>query len=175
MSGTLRHSPAHIVRNLLISLGGGTPPSAGNAWPMFINNEPALPDECITVYDTNLVHQSRDMRGGEVSEVYGIQVRLRASESALGFNKISSLMQMLDTQILNSQIVIPEAVSVGVTVPSETYLVKNFSRSIRAGVGSLYYLYLGKERKQTVGSDIVPASNRDIFSVRGRVAIRIVS
>lgn len=182
MSDLLYHSAAHIVRDALVApdIGGGSFPAENGHWPIFINNEPDKPDECITIYDTRRYHQGRMMRSGllnesgEVDEAFGILIRVRSSTIFLGANKINSLAKIVDTLIHTVIVIVVSQPGTG-NFPAIPYHIKNFSRR-GGGTGSRGSdnYYLGKERKQPSTNDVVSFSNRDIFTLSGRVTIRMV-
>lgn len=172
MPGLLNHSAATVIKYLLIDAGFGSASLSNTSWPIFVGSEPTSPDEVITLYSRNIFHQGKDSRG-EVSELYGLDLRLRSSEYALGDHKILSIKNYLDR--VNSVLVnVPDMSSVGTLIPAATYRVINFSRNVSSR-GAAHYLHLGKERAQNVGTDIVPVSNREIFTFSGKVNLRMVT
>jgi len=171
MPGLLYHSAATVIKYLLIGAGHGSASLSGDSWPIFVGNEPSTPDEVITLYARNLFHKGKDHRG-EVSEFYGLDLRLRASEYALGDYKILSIKDYLD-KVNNVRVDVPSMTSVGVVVPGATYSVANFTRT-GTYRGTTHYLHLGKERSQTSGTDIVPVSQREIFTFSGKVNLRMI-
>lgn len=120
MEGTLQHSPADILRYLLIVHGMGSLPSGVNNsdWSIFVDNEPDRPDNCITVYNTPSIQQGRIQPTGQMIEYFGTQVRVRSQESRTGFNKIREIAVELDEDVLN------EVVDIG----SASYCVQSYSR-----------------------------------------------
>ena len=146
MSGALAHSPADILRYLLIDLGHGTLPSDGALWPIYESQEPNLPDNVITTYNTTNVHQGRVMSDGEVQERYGIQIRVRATTELIAFVKSQAITISLDQDVYLK----------GVTINGSGYLVHAVSRI--SGPMSI-----GKE---------TPDSKRDLFTINVTAAIR---
>ena len=130
MSGSLDHSPADIVRRLLISLGLGTAPSDGDSWPIAVAQEPDTPDNCITVYGTTGRGYGRHQTDGEVQGDYGIQLRVRSQTHSVGWARANALAECLDKTINLDAITIGES----------TYTVYSIGRS------SPDVLELGKER-----------------------------
>lgn len=98
MPGALSHSPADVIRRLLIQLGVGVAPGS-SPWPVFITNEPDEPDNCITVYDTTGRGQGRVQITGEKDGHYGFQVRIRSSTSEVGYVKANAIAEALDRQV----------------------------------------------------------------------------
>ncbi len=91
---TLADSPADVVASLLVDLGVATAASAwavrgtsGGKWPAFVNGEPPLPDDVLTVYDTAGSDHGSTMFDGELQGHYGFQVRVRSSNPQWGWLK----------------------------------------------------------------------------------------
>lgn len=106
MATLLNHSPAQIIRQVLIDLGLG---SASGAWPVYYSEEPDRPDNVITVYDT----QGRDFGSyqvtGERVEHHGISVRIRAATYAIGWKKARAIAVALDESIHVHSLVLEDA------------------------------------------------------------------
>jgi hypothetical protein len=149
MSGALDHSPADVVRRLLIDMSLGTLPSSSGSWPVFATMEPTTPDNAITVYDTTSTKDGRLQVSGQMQEHYGIQIRIRSANPVDGYVKASAIAVAVDeTAYQNS-----------VSISSSVYLVHALSRT--GGV-----LALGKE---------VPDSKRNIFTINVLVDLRKTS
>ena len=125
MSGNLDHSPADIIRDLLIDLSLGTLPTNNTAWPVFRSNQPDSPDNSICVFDTENELQGRRQTDGVTIEFYGILIRVRGVDYSTGFNKAKDIAHQLDTEVLRDD----------VTIGSDTYRVQAVTR--RGGVLSL--------------------------------------
>ena len=114
MSLILLHSQADIIGQALTDLSLGSVPSYddgtynGGTWPVFTTNEPDLPDNCITVYDTQGRDYGRAMADGHRFEHPGIQVRVRAQTHAVGFLKARQLAEQMDLGFLQLQVVMPD-------------------------------------------------------------------
>ncbi len=145
MSGSLAHSPADIIRNLLVGLGQGTTPSASGAWPVYAAREPSSPDSVITVFDTAWVPEGRFHMGGQKQVHYGIQVRVRDANPVDGFTKIQAIAISVDETAYQN------TVSIG----AATYLVNAVSTT--GGV-----LALGKDS----------STKRNIFTFDAVVDLR---
>lgn len=145
MSGLLQHSPADVIRYLIIQLGSGSNPDASLAWPVYAAKEPNLPDNCITVFDTEGRDDGRTSPDGERQEFHGVQVKIRATTHALGWDKARDIAVSLDEEVLN------ETVAIG----SSRYVVTAVTRT--SGV-------------LVVGSD-TPSSNRRIFTFNAVVSV----
>lgn len=141
----MNHSPADIVRTLLIAKGVGTDPDSANpVWPIFADREPTSPDNVITVYNTPGRYNGRVMQG-EVQGPEGIQVRIRAANSAKGWLKADEVHTMMAEGVLRDI----------VTIGAARYLVQAISR-----IGDV--LPLGKES---------PTSQRNIFTINAVVTV----
>lgn len=145
MPGALAHSPADIVRKLLIVLELGSEQASGEPWPVFAAGEPDKPDSAITVYDTTGVKQGRIMQG-ETQERHGVQVRIRAANHTGGYGKARAIAVALDEDVYQET----------VTIGNARYLVHSISRTSDV-------LALGKES---------PNSKRSLFTVNGTVMVR---
>lgn len=113
----LLHSPANILRYLLIDLAQGTLPSDGSTWPIHVGQEADNPDQTITVYNTEGRTDGRMMEDGEVVEFPGILVRIRSPSSETGYTKAEAIKVALD-----------EAYRVSVTIDSTTYTIQAATR-----------------------------------------------
>jgi hypothetical protein len=164
MPGLLLHSPAEIVRNLLVARGwaygssttdwakgpdGKTvkySSSPSKAWPAFFAGEPDTPDSCITVYDTTGNRQGR-LQHGEMQENQGIQVRVRSASQGAGYVKAQQLAIHLDENVLYAN---------EVAIGSSLYAIYSINRS-----GNV--LDIGKEGQ---------LSNRRVFTINATVRVR---
>ena len=101
MSGILSHTPAFILRSRIISDGKGSEWSEANPrqWPIFVDGEPNLPDNCITIRDTNNRDLGFNQPRKELQEYYGVQVRVRAKDVPTGFPKYNSLVVAIERYI----------------------------------------------------------------------------
>lgn len=147
MSGPLVHSPAAILRQLLIDLTQGTTPSDNDSWPMHYSSEPDTPDNAITVYDTAGTPDGRTMIDGRVHEHSGAQVRVRAQSESVGFTKAQAIATAMAEDVSYA----------GVIVESTSYKVDAISRISGP-------LSLGKE----------PGSKRNIFTINVTMAVKQV-
>ncbi|KKN23035.1 hypothetical protein LCGC14_0909060 [marine sediment metagenome] len=151
MSGSLAHSPADILRNLIIDLGDGSTPSDDSAWPVYVGQEPNSPDSLITCYDTAGEIQGKTHIDGEVQERYGVQIRVRDASFPNGQKKAREIAVALDVVALNA-VVVSDVVGTG----DDTYLVYAVTR--RSGP-----LSLGKA---------TPTSKMNLFTINVVVALR---
>lgn len=135
---TLNDSPANILRWLLVSLGSLADPTILSAtspflptgnWPGYDSVEPDLPDNCVTIYDTEGQHDGRGMVDGQVYYHYGCQLRIRSIDQPTGWSKAWSLHETLARTIFMNPI----------TVNGTNYLihcVADISAPIRLGQDS---------------------------------------
>ncbi len=149
MPQTLTYSPAQVIARLLIDLGLGSDPETAGAWPVSSSGEPAAPDNCITVYNTQGTDGGRAMVTGELLGNYGFQVRVRAKDTETGWTKADAIQTAL------AESVYQETVHVG----ARTYLVHAVSR-----IGDVFEI--GKE---------VPTSKRSVFTINATVTLEEVN
>lgn len=147
MSLPFLQSPAEVLRRVLIGLGVAADPPA-LPWPLYRGLEPADPDDCLTVYDTQGTQDGRSMFDGEAYEHPGFQLRVRARRHGAGHAKASELRHALAERI--------HMVAVGVSGSGVTYLLHSVNR-----IGVV----------MSLGQD-VPTSKRYLFTINGVLAIR---
>lgn len=147
MPGTLIHSPADVVRRLLIDLGLGT--NGGASWPVFTDAEPNVPDNCITVRDTQGRDGGRDMVTAERAEHHGIQIRVRAGTQSAGYTKARAIAVALDSSVYQEMVVV--AAGAG-----GAYKVHAITRTTDV-------IALGKE---------VPTAKRSLFTINALISVR---
>lgn len=141
----LEHSPADIIRYLLIDLSQGTIPQARSAWPIYTEMEPDKPDNAITTFNTSGITEGKTHKSGQVQEHFGVQIRLRSQVPEEGFPKMRSLQVCLDEEVRFDNVVIG----------SSEYLIHAVTR--KGGV-----LSLGKE----------PSTNRYAFTLNVLVSLK---
>lgn len=100
---TLAHSPADVLRHVLVGIGLGTEPpttpAAAQAWPVYAGAEPATPDNVVTLYDTAGVSDGRSMVDGELFQHYGVMVRVRAADHPTGWAKADAVRRALAREV----------------------------------------------------------------------------
>jgi hypothetical protein len=148
MTSALTHSPADVVRWLLINLGLGTDPAADGLWPIHATNEPDWPDNMLTLYDTDPSIDGRIQQTGEITEHRGVQVQVRGVDHPTAWAKVEAVRATMD-ETVNKHLVIVE---------SSAYIVYAITR--RSGP-----LALGRES----------ATNRFLFTINVAVALRQLS
>lgn len=148
MPGAMNHSPAHVLRQLLVDLGLGG--QVGGTWPAYVSSEPDSPDSALTVYNTASRDQGTTGPDGEVQELHGVQVRVRAADDVTGWAKARSVAVSLDA-VSHATVTVTRA---GTT--TSTYLVDCVVRN--GDVRSL-----GKDS---------PTSKRNLYTIDLLVAVR---
>lgn len=152
MPGTLANSAADVLGILLVDLGLGTAPvtvGRQGEWPVYTEDEPDTPDNCITIYDTEGVGRGKTMPDGEVQEAHGIQVRVRAKTHTVGFAKAREIAVTLDPLSMRT-------VSVPTGNVTNRYRIWSLSR-----IGDV--LAIGKQ---------FPANKRRLFTLNYLVSLR---
>src|SRR3990167_9195681 len=102
----LTHSPADVIRWLLIDLNVGTDPDLESTWPISCDGEADNPDNHITVYNTSGIVEREVQFNGEVQEHYGLQFRVRGNKSTVAWAKMNELALAIDQQINNNVITV---------------------------------------------------------------------
>lgn len=152
MPGLLLHSPANIVKNLLVSLGMGvdpiTPPAIPLAWSVFVNSRPQTPDNLIVVYDAEGREHGRAHVSGERQLHHGVQIELRSDTYRVGYERVRAMAVSLDQDVYQET----------VTIAGVDYRVHAITRT--SDVSSI-----GKES---------PTSKRNIFHIDCLVSVRMV-
>lgn len=138
------YTVADILRTLLVDLGVGTMPEDEDPWPIFVAQEPTLPDNTITIFDTEGMFRGRIQVTGKMDEKPGIQIRIRGD----GYSQQSKALQVLNA--LDTLIRLNEVV-----LGSDLYTVIAVTRT--TGV-----LHIGKE----------PQADRDIWVINALVSFR---
>ena len=154
MSGALIHSPADIIRNLLIDLSQGTAPADSDAWPIYVAQEPDSPDSVITIYNTLGTRQGRFMFG-EVQEKPGFQVRVRDPEHYSGFEKVQAITIALDNMASNTVVEVGDDAGTG-----------NQSYTVYAITGRLGVIALGRD---------TPRTKMHLFTINAVVTVRQIA
>ena len=148
MSGSLSHSPADIIQQLLIDLSLATDPVDSGSWPVFSANEPDSPDSLIVIYDTAGLTFGRIQRSGETCEHKGIQISVRGTDSEAAFNKIEAIATALDETVNKNY----------PTIGSSSYIVYSVNR--QSGP-----IAAGRE----------PGTNRMLFTLNATVVLNQLS
>jgi hypothetical protein len=112
MSLALLHSPADVLRHLLIVKGLGANPDQFQTvtWPIYAASEPDRPDDCVTVFDTAGLDQGRSMIDGESWGPKGFQVRIRSLDHQTGWVKAYAILRSMAESIYQETVTIGAAV-----------------------------------------------------------------
>ena len=97
----LLHSPADILRHLLVDLGAGVLPEDGTKtnWPIAEGQELNAPDNAICAYDTEGFDFGRAQVTGQRFEHYGVMLRVRSKVERVGWVKARSLCTIMDQEV----------------------------------------------------------------------------
>ncbi len=149
MSTALQHSPADVVAQLLMDLGGVSDPvgDPGQPWPCWVSSERSEPDDAVTVYDTVPQDDGRAMFDGETFHHYGFQVRVRSTTHKDGFAKADALHTLMDEGFYDRV----------VTVDGVQYRVHSISGTT--------LLSLGRN---------VPNDKRSLFTINAKASLKPV-
>lgn len=99
MSGILTHSPADILRHLLISRSIGTLPEDSSDWPIYAIRMPANPDNLICVYNTQGVIGGKHHVTKTTIERHGIQISIASASHLVGLAKANEICEVLDDTV----------------------------------------------------------------------------
>ena len=149
MPGALDHSPADVLRYMMIDMGMGVLPSAGGTWPIYEGVTPGTPDALISTHNTTDIHQGREMVFGEVQGRHGVQILVRAATDVITFAKTNDIVIAFDEQTYDEPVIIG----------SSTYVIHSISRSSGP-------IHLGKE---------VPDTKRDLYTLNVTISVRQTS
>lgn len=146
LPASLDHSPADIVRALLILKGVGSPPSFSQEWPIYAAGEPGRPDEIITVFDTTGMEDGRSMIDGEIHTHFGFMVRVRGRDHDSAWTKAIEIRALLSEGVRHDTVVIA----------GTSYFIYNITR-----IGAV--LTMGKES---------PSSKRSLCTLNAFLVVR---
>lgn len=141
----LTHSPARVLRDLMISMGLVTLPSSNGLWPASYGLELVSPDNVVTIYNVEGQSDGRSMPTLELFQHYGIQIRVRSTTHDPGFLKADAIRNSI-AQNINKDTV---------TIEGTTYLVDCLSK-----IGPV--LSLGKN---------TPMSKHDLFTINALMSM----
>ncbi len=102
--GSLEDSVADVVAQILINKGLVDDPDAGSSssssgWLISVDQELATPDDVVEIHNTEGVQSGRVQVTGQMSELYGLQVLVRASDSRTAFAMVNRLAVTVDQHI----------------------------------------------------------------------------
>lgn len=145
------HSPADILRYLLIDLDYGVLPTgqtvSSDTWLIFADLEPDRPDNCITVYNTNNIQFGRSQIDGSIFEHEGFQIRIRSATSVIGYRKSAALVEALDNIIYFNT----------VTIGEDTYCIRSTRR-----IGDI----------NALGKDTPTPTQRSVYTINGTIVLK---
>lgn len=87
-------------------------------WLYFVNTQPSLPEENITVYDTEGKLQGKSVSGGLTVEKYGCQLRIRGKNHNTTRKQLVKINTWMD-----------EVFNLSVTIDEQQYTVQNIMKS----------------------------------------------
>lgn len=144
MSGTLYHTPADIVAQLIADLGLADIEPAGTpitGWTVFPLHMPESPDQAIQVKDTAGRVHNRVHVTGIAGEHYGIQILARsAQDPATPYKRIKLILEYFDSQVNRDLVVLDDSGT------NRTYRVNAVTRTgpaIPAGNDGRRFFYAG--------------------------------
>lgn len=92
----LRHPPCEILRELLLQRAQGTDPDDNDDWPVFAQDSlPDSPNNALGLTDTEGRTSAR-IHFGDVFEVYGVHILIRAVDLSGYADKVAPLTRDLD-------------------------------------------------------------------------------
>lgn len=105
MSDGLIHTPAEIIRQLILNLELGEPIADPLArWTVFHSNLPELPHDAILISDTEGVLQGREHVEGHLETKYGIQVMVRSNNVSQGYIKATRIKEAFSEDVLRTEV-----------------------------------------------------------------------
>lgn len=112
--GDFDHSPAEIIRQLLVDLELGILPSSWNgvdktSWIMSCNESPPNPDRVITTIDTEGEDTGFFQWNGDAQGFCGIQLQVRSDTFQQGFRKSNTVYQTLSKGVYDVTVTIEDA------------------------------------------------------------------
>lgn len=145
MPGTLDYSPARVIQQLLVDLLLGNAYNS-STWPVFSAQEPDLPDNCITVYDTSGERNGRTNPDSEVQTKHSFQVRVRSTTHDVGFAKANGIAISMDNV---------------------------YNRTVHiADVNYLVMAIVDRGDVLTLGKGLDPEDRRSLFTINAFVRLR---
>lgn len=107
MLSTLAHTPADVVRYVLVDLGLGDLPQQLTAWSIYAERMGDY-DYSICVTTTEGILNGFNQVQGEAFEHHGIQIRCRSVNPAFTYRKMSQVQEAIDKLISSYLITIPD-------------------------------------------------------------------
>ena len=100
----IEHGPSQVLSVYLIATGVVNLPS-NPVWPCFYGQMPALPNQVVSIHDTDGILDGREMRGGKTVMHPGWQIRIRSQTENAAQIKGQQICIELD-EILRTTVVI---------------------------------------------------------------------
>lgn len=123
----MAHSPADVIRYMLIEKGHGVLPSTNvdnNPWPIYVDQQPAyglnVPEEIVVIYNTQGQQFGRLHNSGRIPTHPGFQLLVRSKGSQSGYNKSVELETALNEDVFRESVLIAPFDS-----PVSEYLVQS--------------------------------------------------
>lgn len=130
-------SPASVLATYMTGVSLMTPPSAGEDWPLYISSLPDgdnIEDEVGAIFNTTPIKDGRDMKTGELTLHYGIEILIRALTEETGWSKCNEIAGNFDG-----------LVNQDVSKDDTSYRIHNITRT--GGINSLGYEDSTKRRR----------------------------
>jgi hypothetical protein len=102
------HSPAEVIRQLLIDFDLGTLPSTNGEWPVYSTREPDRKDQMIVTLDQLGFTSGRSMTSGASFDHHGIQIIVRAKDHRTGYARASRIRETLLRSVIRRTVVVDE-------------------------------------------------------------------
>lgn len=142
MPNELLHSPADVLAAHLVASELGTAPSG--VWPVYVNDMADIPDQAISVSDTEGLDHGRLMPTGEAAGHKGFQIRVRAKTKNAAWLRADAIRNWLTT-----------IYGATVHVDSSNYTIGRITTIGKA-------IYNGRER---------PPSARPVYSINAMIDV----
>lgn len=141
MTIALSHSPADVIREMLIDLSLGILPQSGtdNDWETYCDHLPDQPTRAVAVYDTAGLKNGRSAFG-EVYQHNGIQILVRAEDHPTAFAKVNAIQQQLDEVVKNTTVTFSGSTYVVFAAQYQSGPIRLQDDSLRRNKFSLNYL-----------------------------------
>ena len=91
------HTPAEILRKVLIDAGEVSLPSQNDVWPMFVSGLDSSPNDALAIYDTVGTEDGSIQPTGETKRHPGWQVRCRSVDYRTAYRKLAKIANFFDT------------------------------------------------------------------------------
>jgi hypothetical protein len=120
MTVPMQNSPADILRHAIVQLSLGSDPGDGttpvSSWPVYAAATPNVPDNVITVLDTDPQLDGRDMPTGAQHYHYGFSIKVRGDSHNTSFRKADAIKVALNESIYDLIVTIPTGIGTSANV-----------------------------------------------------------